>query len=470
MDQLGSRLIEMGIITEQQLELALTRQRTHGGRLGVNLIALGYIREEDMKRVFRKTPAPPKTLQETGLEYVLIEDLVLKHLMFMGEFKLIDLAERVKLPLMLVEQVLESLKKERLVEVKGAGSYTSMSYVYQITEMGRNKGMRLMEICRYTGPAPVPLDSYAEMVELQTVRSIVVTEEQVKKAFSHLVLDDTKIRRLGPAVSSGQALFIYGPPGNGKTAIAEAIGNVLTDDVYVPYAVTVGDQIINVYDPVSHMPVTSGQHNEPGDQRWLLIQRPVIMTGGELTLRMLDLDFNPIVKFYEAPLQMKANNGLLIIDDFGRQQVDPQSILNRWIVPLDRRIDFMTLNTGMKFNIPFDLLLIFATNIDPENLVDEAFLRRIHYKIKISHPSEEEYVAIFKAVCRHAGVAFDEKAYEFLFDQIYRKRGIPLNACHPRDLIEHVINYSRYYSQPPELNETTLQFACDNYFVTGEAK
>ena len=226
------------------------------------------------------------------------------------------------------------------------------------------------------------------------------------------------------------------------------------------------DQIINVYDPISHILAEEpAQPGEARDLRWLPAKRPVVMTGGELTLRMLDLDFNPIVKYYEAPLQMKANNGLLIIDDFGRQQVEPQRILNRWIVPLDRKIDFMTLNTGMKFNIPFDLLLVFATNLAPDELVDEAFLRRIHYKIKISHPSEIEFKKIFKTVCGHTGVTFNEDAYQFLLTYMYRARHIPFSACHPRDLVEHIINYSRYYSLPPEINEATIRFACDNYFV-----
>ena len=468
MDQLGNRLIELGIISAEQLEQALSRQRTHGGRLGTNLIALGFIRDEELSHVFRKTPAAPRTIEDTGLEYIQVEDLLLKHAMFLGEFKLSDISERIKLPMLVVEDVLNNLKKERLVEVKGADSYTSISYQYQITEAGRNKCMKLLELSRYVGPAPVTLDSYNEMVELQTVKSIIVTETQIRKAFSHLVLEDDKLQRLGPAVSSGQALFIYGPPGNGKTAIAEAIGNVLTDAIYLPYAICVADQIINIYDPVSHIRVEeTSASGDASDHRWLLVKRPVVMTGGELTLRMLDLDFNPIVKFYEAPLQMKANNGLLIIDDFGRQQVEPQSILNRWIVPLDRRIDFLTLNTGIKFNIPFDLLLIFATNLAPEDLVDEAFLRRIHYKIKISHPTEYEFKSIFKAVCAHADVPFTEEAYEFLMAHLYRARNLPLSACHPRDLIEHVVNYSRYFSRPPELNEKTICFACDNYFVTG---
>ncbi len=464
MAELGSRLIEMGIINSEQLGQALDRQRTHGGRLGVNLKAMGFIREEDLARVFSRIPLPPRNIKETGLEYAMIEGLIIKQLLSLGEFKVADVAARVKLPASMVEYVLEALRKEHLVDVKGASSYTSMSYEYRITDAGRESAMRLLELCRYVGPAPIPLEMYAEMIELQTVKGIVVGEEQVKKAFSHLVISDRKVQQLGPAITSGQAMFIYGPPGNGKSSIAEAISTVLTDPVYIPYAVSVGEQIINIYDPISHILVDEDV-DETKDQRWLKVRRPVVMTGGELTMRMLDLDFNPISKFYEASLQMKANNGLLIIDDFGRQQADPRQILNRWIVPLDRRIDFMTLHTGMKFTIPFDMLMIFATNIDPKALVDDAFLRRIRYKIKIEHPSMEEFSGIFKAVCRSNDVEFSQSAFDYLIEQFYKKRGISYSASHPRDIVDHIVNYSRYYNRPPAMTEETVRYACENYFV-----
>ncbi|HEY5974436.1 MAG TPA: ATPase, partial [Geobacteraceae bacterium] len=372
----------------------------------------------------------------------------------------------IKLPHFLLERVLETLKKERQVEVKGADSYTTLSYRYRITDGGRERANRLMEICRYAGPAPVSFASYADMVESQTVKSIDVSEAEVSKALSHLVLSQKSIQRLGPAISSGQALFLHGPPGNGKSAIAEAIASVLPDTILIPYAVTVGGQIINIYDPVSHIRVTTDDGGIACDQRWISVRRPVVMTGGELTMRMLDLDFNTVTNYYEASLQMKANNGLLIIDDFGRQQVDPHQILNRWIVPLDRRIDYMTLHTGMKFTIPFDILLVFATNIEPQKLVDEAFLRRIRYKIKIDHPTEKDFVTIFRTVCAQFGVKFNESAYTFMIEQWYRRFDIRFNACHPRDIVEHIVNYSRYFNKPLELDEESIMFACENYFVT----
>lgn len=234
--------------------------------------------------------------------------------------------------------------------------------------------------------------------------------------------------------------------------------------VYIPYAITVGGQIVNVYDPVNHFPSNEGT-GEKFDERWVLIRRPVIMTGGELTLRMLDLDFNQISKFYEAPLQMKSNNGLFILDDFGRQQMDPHNLLNRWIVPLERRMDFMTLHTGMKFDVPFDQLVIFSTNIEPKKLVDEAFLRRIRYKIKIDHPSEKEYKEIFVKVCDSNGIDFNADVYGYLLNNYYKRLDVKLNACHPRDIMDHIIDDAHYYNHSPQLSREGIDIAWKNYFV-----
>ncbi|MDH5299555.1 MAG: ATPase, partial [Desulfobulbaceae bacterium] len=273
------------------------------------------------------------------------------------------------------------------------------------------------------------------------------------------------LRSLGPAVSSGKAIFLYGPPGNGKTTIAETIGSVLPETVYLPHALLVGGEIITVYDPVSHVVVGSDAGREDLDQRWLEVKRPVIMVGGELTLQTLELNFNPIAKIYEAPLQMKANNGLFIVDDFGRQQMDPQRLLNRWIVPLERRTDFLTLHTGMKFEIPFDQLVVFSTNLEPTKLVDEAFLRRIRYKIKVDHPSVEEYEAIFRKVCEANSIAFKKEIFDYLIDNFYVRLNTKLNSCHPRDLIDHIIDEAHYRNRPAQLDKESMLAAWNNYFV-----
>jgi predicted ATPase with chaperone activity len=465
MKQFGERLLDVKAITADQLKKALERQRQYGGRLGANIVALGYLSREELEKFFRRYPRVPQNTDETGLELSFVTDLVLKHILFLGEFTLGDVSSHVKLPFTIVDSAVEELRREKLVEVKSASQYVKASYRFQITGQGKSRASELLSICRYVGPAPVTLGQYNEMVEQQTIKHVVVFEETVKKAFSSLIISESLLRRLGPAVSSGKALFIYGPPGNGKTTIAETIGGILPETVYIPHAIFVGGQIISVFDPVAHVPVQHEKDTESVDQRWVLIKRPVVMAGGELSLKMLDLEFNPISKFYEAPLQMKANNGLFIVDDFGRQQVSAQSLLNRWIVPLERRTDFMTIHTGMKFNIPFDQLVIFATNLDPKDLVDDAFLRRIRYKIKIDHPSPEEYEAIFRKVCDSNGLEFRKEIFDYLMKEFYRKSGAKLNACHPRDLIDHIIDDAHYYNHPPELTKRSIAVAWENYFV-----
>jgi len=464
-EPLGQKLLKEKVVTEEQLAAAVARQRFKGGRLGHNLVELGYISAEELNTFFQKYPDVPKTVEETGLDISFISDLVLKHILFMGEFKIADVAEHVKLPHSIVDIALDALRREKFIEVKGAAEYTKATYNFSITGPGKNRASELLDICRYVGPAPVPLDEYKKMVEVQTIKNIVVSEETVKQAFSHLILGERLLRRLGPAISSGKAMFIYGPAGNGKTTIAETIGNVLPGDVYMPHALIVGGQIITVFDPVNHIPVNSGKTTVHTDQRWVQIKRPVIMTGGELTLKTLDLDFNTISKYYEASLQMKANNGLFIVDDFGRQQMDPQNLLNRWIVPLERRTDFMTLHTGMKFDIPFDQIVIFATNLEPKHLVDEAFLRRIRYKIKIDHPTEDEYEAIFKKVTEANGIPFKRDMLDYLIKNYYKKHGVKFNACHPRDIVDHVIDDAHYYNRTAQLSKESIDIAWENYFV-----
>jgi hypothetical protein len=463
---LGEKLLKEKTITQEQLDQGLERQRRHGGRLGRNLVELGYIKKQDIKRLFEKDPSAPKSIEDSGLELSFITDLVSKHILFMGEFKLADVVDKVKLPISLVNRVLEVLRREKLVEVKGATTYSADTYTFKITEQGQRRSSELLDLCRYAGPAPVSLEDYQNMIEMQTIKSVVVDEESIGRVFSHLVVNEVLLKRIGPAVTSGQAVFVYGPSGNGKTAIAEAIGGLPVDTVYVPYAINVGGQIISVFDPVNHVPVVSTRPQGEVDQRWVLVRRPVVMVGGELTLRMLDLDFNPISKYYEASLQMKANNGIFIVDDFGRQLIEPRIMLNRWIVPLDRHVDFMTLHTGMQFVIPFDMLVVFATNLNPSELLDEAFLRRIRYKIQIDRPNIDEYREIFKAVCKTNNVEFNQDVFAYLVGECYQKYGMERNSCHPRDLIDHIVVDARYYKKPALVTRESIDMACADYFIT----
>ena len=465
MENLGDRLIKEGIITESHVEMALERQKLHGGRLGENLIALGVITEKDLNAVFSSILIPPEKVEDIGLDIDFIAELVLKHSVFMGEFRISDMSERVKLPILVVEQILDILRRDKYVEIKGGSAYTSTAFAYKITDTGKNFASELLQNCHYVGPAPVPLDQYQETVRRQTDKSILIPEEEVKKGFSHLIVKDSVLDLIGPAISSGKAIFIYGPPGNGKTAIAETVGRLMPDKIFIPYAITVGGQIINIYDPANHTLVDAGHDSAPFDQRWAMVKRPVVMTGGELVMKRLDLEFNSISKYYEASLQMKANNGLLIVDDLGRQQIEPRHLLNRWTVPLDKGIDFMTLHTGMRFCIPFDMVIIFSTNIEPEQLIDEAFLRRIPYKIRIDRPNEAEFRSIFKLVCSLNGIDFQKEKLDYLISNYYKKLKINFNACHPRDLIDHIIIRSRYFHKKPELTRDNLDAAWSCYYV-----
>ncbi|HEX8960034.1 MAG TPA: ATPase [Geobacteraceae bacterium] len=465
MELLGHRLMEEGIVTQKQLDLAMERQNLHGGRLGENLIALGFITDREIERVFKIHPPIPQSVEETGLDLSFIAELVLKHTLFMGEFRMTDLSERVKLSLSVIDKALELLKRDKYVEVKGGTGYTSTTFNFKITEAGKSYGAELLQLCRYVGPAPVTLNDYQATVKRQTIKSVLIPEDEVASGFSHLIVRKNILQLIGPAISSGKAIFVYGPPGNGKTAIAETVGRLLPETVYIPYALTVGGQIISMFDPVSHVPVEQEDGAVVADPRWVLIKRPVVITGGELVMRMLDLNFNPISKYYEASLQLKANNGLFIVDDFGRQQIEAQQLLNRWIVPLDRGVDFMTLHTGMKFSIPFDMVIIFSTNLDPSKLVDEAFLRRIQYKIQINRPTLDEFRAIFHMVCGSYGIAFNEDSFQYLVENYYKKQGVEFNACHPRDLIDHIVVRSRYYHRKPELSRENLDAAWACYYV-----
>jgi DNA polymerase III delta prime subunit len=467
MDQtlLGQKLLHKQAVSEEQLEAALTRQRMHGGRLGSNLVALGHISQEELGAFFQPHPPPPRDAAATGLDTTFLADLLLRHCNVMGEFSLRDAVQRLRLPARIVNDLLDSLRHDRFLEVKGAAGYAKSTYTFAITATGQLRAAELMEICRYLGPAPVLLEEYVRMAEMQTIRNIVVDSDSLRRAFQDITLENGLLNRLGPAVSSGKAIFLYGPPGNGKTTVAEAMGRALSGNVYMPYAIHVDGQIITVFDNATHVPAMPEKAEEEVDQRWVLVHRPVILAGGELRLDMLELEFNTITNFYEAPLQMKANNGLFIIDDFGRQLIEPQNLLNRWIAPLERRKDFLTLHTGLKFAIPFDQLTVFSTNLNPKDLVDEAFLRRIRYKIKIDHPSATEFEAIFKKVCEANGVIFDPEIFIYLKENYYGQLGVRFNSCHPRDLVDQILDNAHYFNYPAKLTKKDIDMAWKNYFV-----
>lgn len=462
-DLLGQRVLKKGLILRNELAEAIERQQLLGGRLGFNLVALNLISESELADFFTFTPQTPNNLEETNLETGFITDLILKHCIFLKKFNIADLSSKIKLPSSLILDIVTELRRDRFIEV-ARGDISLAASDYALTDAGINRAIQCLEECRYIGPAPVSLEEYRYSTEIQTIKSIEITEAHLKRAFSKIVLNDDKLKTIGSAINSTKPIFLYGPPGNGKTTIAGLIGDSLPDEVYIPYAVLAGNQVIIVYDQVNHRAINNEEDDIPLDRRWIKIKRPVVIAGGELTLKTLDLNFNHDSKYYEAPLQMKANNGLFIVDDFGRQIVDPQTLLNRWIIPLDRQTDFLTLHTGMKFEIPFDQLVIFATNLPPKKIADDAFLRRLRYKIKVDYPTKNEYRNIFKNICDSNSIKFGEKAFNYLIHK-YESSKRNLSCCDPRDLIDQIIDFASFNKKPPALTKAFIDKAWENYFV-----
>jgi len=413
-------------------------------------------------------PPMPTSVKETGLGLGFLTDLALKIMYLEGNISGYELAERMKLPYPgVIDQVLEFLKHEKLCEVIGAAGYAEASYEYAIAEKGRAMAREALDRSQYAGPVPVTLAAYTEAIRRQPLGSIVANQRTMRQALAHLVIGADTFAQLGPAVNSGRSVFLFGPPGNGKTAIAESIGRMLLGNaMYIPYAMEIGSQVIRIFDSVNHVPLedpSAAQRNH--DPRWVYIRRPVVAAGGELTLETLDLVYDETNKYYEAPFQVKANGGMLLIDDFGRQQARPRDLLNRWIVPLEKRLDYLTLHTGRKIELPFDVLIFFSTNMAPRELVDEAFLRRIRHKIEIKDPTWDEYREIFRRICESKGVPYDDRGLAYLVQEHYLKCNRPRRCCHPRDIVDQLIDIASYMNVPPVLSKDLIDRACEAYFV-----
>ncbi|MDP2316070.1 MAG: hypothetical protein Q8P41_24445 [Pseudomonadota bacterium] len=429
--------------------------------------ARGYLPREGTDEVTaRPAPKEPRTWEEAGLDPVLGEQLALRYLVGVSTESARQVAQDLCLALPMVKDLLEQLKQAKLLQHRGS---TAMGdFIYEVTEAGRTKAIDYKRMCAYVGPAPVPWSQYLQSVRDQALRSRSPTPDDLYRAFEDLVISDDLLDRLGPAVTSGRAMFLHGDPGNGKTSIAERITRCFGDDIWIPHALLIDGHLIKLYDPATHEAVepTSRQanHADKLDRRWIKIKRPTVVAGGELTLEMLEIQVSSATNIGEAPLQLKANCGTLVIDDFGRQRIEPQVLLNRWIFPLERRTDFLRLPDGRKISAPFDPLLIFSTNLEPRDLVDEAFLRRIPYKIQVADPTEGEFIRLLETLAEKMDIRLAQGSAEWLVTHHYRDTGRHLRFCHPRDLLLQIVNQCAYERRPRVAMPQDFDRAVTNYF------
>jgi hypothetical protein len=466
---------------KEQLDALTAEAEQNGGLDGV--VLLGDAPPEDdgagTARPSGYVPQPPHTLNDTGLNVSFLFDLILRVIYNAGRITGSDLAQAAHLPWAVLAPVLPAMRKQGLIDIAGQrGGAGDAGYEYEIKPP---KGAAAVEEAinktSYIGPAPVPFDDYVESVAAQTVRNFFCTRRTIESAFKDMIITPSVFNEIGPAINSAASIFFFGAPGNGKTSIAERITRLMGDDIYVPYAVEANGQIIKVYDPIVHQEVADEAADVSGvdtiirkgtvfDDRYVKIRRPTIVVGGELSLAMLDLKYNTIGKFYEAPLQMKANGGIFMIDDFGRQQMRPMDLLNRWIVPLEKKYDYLTTITGTKVEVPFDQLLIFSTNLDPTTLADEAFLRRIKFKIEIGDPNEPQWRAIWQMVTKARSVDYDEHGVDYILEKWMHPHNRPLRMCQPRDIIDQMISIAKYNMERVMFSPDLIDAACSTYFIS----
>ena len=402
----------------------------------------------------------PETVEETGISLNLLEDLALKILYRTGELSVTELAKRMQLATSVAYEIFDHIRREQLIDVVGM---VGVTHRIVATSKGQNRAHSVMSRDMYAGPAPVTLEAYVKVIHAQSVSDVEVHRADLQKAFENLVVSDSLLDQLGTALISGQSIILYGPTGTGKTLMAETLPRLYKDSVWIPHAVEVYGNIITVFDSLFH---TSREEIMPADcdRRWVLCRRPRVMVGGELTMDLLDLQYNSALGYYSPPIQMKANNGILIIDDFGRQRISPAELLNRWIVPLDRRIDYLTLAGGNKFEIPFDMIVAFSTNLDPASLADDAFMRRIQTKVKVPFATPGQFHEISRRVCAQSGMTYDASIVDG-FAKVLADLGQPLRPCYPREILQHICWKAKYEGKPPLLTLEGIREACDSYFL-----
>jgi hypothetical protein len=474
--QLGDLLVQAKLVTVEDITTALERQASHGGRLGENLVAMGALSADALHAFLHYIPIEPASLAATGIDSVELMGLMMK-LIYSARLQTIrQIADAIKLPFRMVSELVQMAVDRKLLQslgVRGADNFGGTSYAF--TDGGTRWTIDALAQVGYVGPAPVPLDQFNDQVIHQKLTNEVITFDRIRKAIGSLTFDDALLVQCGPGLNSGRAMLLYGPPGNGKTSIARCLASVFSDIIYVPYAIAVEGQIIRVFDPAIHIAVDrAGLSDDSGflaarpdilDHRWVACRRPFLVAGGELTLEMLDLLYNSIGHYYEAPLHIKALGGCFIIDDFGRQLVSPTALLNRWIVPLENRIDYLKLHTGKSFSVPFEELVIFSTNIEPEDLMDPAFLRRLPYKIEVAAPSLDAFRRIFETECAKVGLTLSDQAFDSIVYGIQIEKGLELAAYQPKFIVDQVIATCRFMERVPQMEPLYVENALGNLRV-----
>jgi hypothetical protein len=481
--RLGEILVGRGLLSLTDIDAALERQLVEGGRLGGNLIALGLLTAEQLSSAIHDTPVSPSTVSETGISQHSLLNLLLKFMHVDSRETVPDLAEQMKLSAGVIQHLLDDATHQNFIRALGSGPSGVSSLIrYALSDRGRAAAQEALNQNLYLGPAPVCLAKYQEQIERQRIANEMLGTDALRKGFEGLVVPDHYLRKLLPAISAGRSVMLFGPPGNGKTTLATRIGTLFKDVVYIPYAVEVGGQIIKIFDPALHKPSVTqeqamaltrkeGLRQERFDERWAACKRPVVTAGGELTLEMLDLQYNADTRFYDAPLHVKALNGMFLIDDFGRQNFDPNALLNRWIVPMENQIDFLKLNTGISFPLPFDELLVFSTNLQPTDLMDAAFLRRIPYKIKLFAPSHEEYRRIFDGVAKGHGLILDDDVFDFLIERLTVSGQFGLAYYQPKFICDQAVETCKCLGLQPQLTKQLAAEALANlYFEIADAQ